>query len=106
MLPKKNFETENQASKAQTLTKIIKKTCSESQTPLNPIVNFWSIFDPGTLFPILVFALWTIWSRQSIDLDLSSPEHFFWLNSGSDSVPNGKFCIFQFATLSVSNKIL
>ena len=76
------------------------KTCFRSKTLLNPSVQFWSVRDPGTFFPILIFDLWTIWRRQSIELDLSSPEHFFWLNLSFDSVPNGLICFHSFSAFS------
>ena len=100
---KKCFESKNRAPRGQTLPQTIKKHAFRAK----PLHQFLVHFCPGDLFPILIFALWTIWPRQRIDLDLSCSEHFFWLDSGSDSVPNGPFCIFQFAaTLSGSNKIL
>ena len=46
-------------------------------------------------YAILIFVLWTIWPRQSIDLDLSSSD-FFWLPGGSYNVPNGLISIFPF----------
>ena len=48
-------------------------------------------------YTILIFVLWTIWPRQSIDLDLSSSEHFFWLPGDSYSVPNDLISIFTFS---------
>ena len=56
--------------------------------------TFVSIFG---FYTILIFVLWTIWPRQSIDLDLSSSEHFFWLPGGSYSAPNDLISIFAFS---------
>ena len=56
--------------------------------------TFVSIFG---FYTILIFVLWTIWPRQSIDLDLSCSEHFFRLPGGSYSVPNGLISIFPFS---------
>ena len=103
LLSKKCFESKNRAPRGQTLPQTIKKHAFRAK----PLHQFLVHFCPGDLFAILIFALWTIWPRQRIDLDLSCPEHFFWIRCGPYSVPNGPFCIFQFAaTLSASNKIL
>ena len=68
--------------------------------------NNASTFQPQktkTYWPFSYFCepVRTIWHRQSIDLDLNSPEHFFQLPSGSYIVPNGLICFRSFFAFSL-----
>ena len=65
---------------------------------VNNMVPLWWSKIPKYIHSFCIFLepVRTIWHNTSIELDLSCPEHFFWIHCGSYSVPNGLICIGSF----------
>ena len=65
---------------------------------VNNMVPLWWSEIPKYIDSCCIFIepVRTIWHNTSIELDLSCPEHFFWIHCGPYYVPNDLICIGSF----------
>ena len=81
------------------------RTLKRKKSTVNNITLTNRSRNPKTYWPFWYFScpLRPFWHYQSIDLDHSSSEHFFWLRCGSYSVPNDHFCFVKISSLPEKN---